>query len=640
MNPQIRELERAGEQEATFVETALKLGGASEEEAKKTGALDRADEQVEDLFAKKYQTSGSPAHRAVWDKEFPIELFSGTSRPASATADEVMRKSIEVVRRRQKDGTLMNEQKKITQETIDELGKVGYWGLLVEPQYGGSGTPFGAFARFLVKMGTVEPTIAGLASVHGCIGAVDPLRTFGSPEQKQEHLPKLASGQRVSAFALTEPAAGSDLTALRTKADLVGDNYIVNGEKLFITNAVPGRTVGLVCLIENKPAVLIVDLPEQEDETFQIKKYGLHALKHSYNQGLIFKNFKVPKRNRLVAKGGDGLTVAYHGLNRGRVAVCATAAASMRLMMANMLPWARYRKTYGENIAKRELVRRRLGRMAGFIVGCDALIDWCSWLLDEGYRGEMECTVAKIFGSESQKEAVIELFMKTHGGRAFLHGHMFGDNVHEYLAPCIYEGEGEMLCMGFFKSLIKDHGKEFYEPIGKALYAAGIKQPNMANPSHLMKLAPAAMPWLKWRMNEMVVGPVRAKLPSMPPSLTELAQFATDHLQRSRLEVDRLMQQYQLKLADRQCSMVELSQRIQSLIVMLTTCLWAAKQSDELVKTAAIVLGREIRRNITGKRPSAEDYRLVTKLGADIAEGGFSKLAGIDEFEILMPYDK
>ena len=115
MNPQIRELdEHATKNEATFVETALKLGGASEEEAKKTGALDRADEQVEDLFAPKYQTAGSPAHRAVWDKEFPIELFSGQSRPASAAAEEVMRKSIEVVRRRRKDGTLMNEQKKIT----------------------------------------------------------------------------------------------------------------------------------------------------------------------------------------------------------------------------------------------------------------------------------------------------------------------------------------------------------------------------------------------------------------------------------------------------------------------------------------------------------------------------------------------
>jgi acyl-CoA dehydrogenase len=641
MNPQIREVdERAAETDPTFVETALKLGGASEEEAKKTGALDRADEQVEDLFAPKYQTAGSPAHRAVWDKDFPIELFVGQPRSTPPEAEAVMQKSIELVKRRRKEGTLMDPNDKIAQGSIDELASVGYWGLLVDPKYGGSGTPFGPFAKFLVRMGLAEPTCSGLASVHGCIGAVDPLRTFGNAQQKEEHLPKLARGERVSAFALTEPCAGSDLTALRTKAELVGDFYVVNGEKLFITNAVPGRTVGLVCLIEGKPAVLIADLPQQEDDSFRIVKYGLHALKHTYNQGLVFKNFKVPKRNLLQPTRGDGLTVAYHGLNRGRVAVCATAASSMRLMMANMLPWARYRVTYGEQILKRELVRRRIGRMAALIVGCDALIDWCSWLLDEGYRGEMECTVAKIFGSESEKEAAIELFMKTHGGRAFLRGHMFGDNVHEYLAPCIYEGEGEMLCMGFFKSLIKDHGKKFYEPIGKALYAAGIKNPSMTNPAHLVKLAPAAMPWVKWRVSEMIGGPVRATLPPLPESLASLAQFAADNLQRSRFEVDRLMQKYQLKLADRQCSMVELSQRIQSLIVMLTTCLWAGRQSDELTKTAAIVLGRDIRRSLTGARPSAEDFRLATKLGTDIAEGGFKAIAGIDEFEILMPYEK
>jgi hypothetical protein len=250
----------------------------------------------------------------------------------------------------------------------------------------------------------------------------------------------------------------------------------------------------------------------------------------------------------------------------------------------------------------------------------------------------MECTVAKIFGSEAEKEAAIELFMKTHGGRAFLHGHMFGDNVHEYLAPCIYEGEGEMLCMGFFKSLIKEHGMKFYGPISKALSAAGIKQPRMTNPSHLMKLAPAAMPWLKWRTSEMIAGPVRAKLPSMPSSLAELAQFAADNLQRSRFEVDKLMQKHQLKLADRQCSMVELSQRIQSMIVMLTACLWASKQNDDLTKTAAIVLARDIRRSLTGARPTAEDFRLTTKLGSDIADGGFKAIAGIAEFEILMPY--
>src|SRR3984893_19528308 len=97
----------------------------------------------------------------------------------------------------------------------------------------------------------------------------------------------------------------------------------------------------------------------------------------------------------------------------------------------------------------------------------------------------MECIIAKIFGSEAQKEAAIELFMKTHGGRAFLHGHLLGDNVHEYLAPCIYEGEGEMLGMAFFKSLVKEHGRRYFEPIGRALQEAGIRRPSLANPRPL-----------------------------------------------------------------------------------------------------------------------------------------------------------
>ncbi len=144
-------------------------------------------------------------------------------------------------------------------------------------------------------------------------------------------------------------------------------------------------------------------------------------------------------------------------------------------MLANMLPWAEFRRTYGQPIATRELVKRRLARLAGLIAGADALVAWGSWLIDEGYRGEMECIIAKIFGSEAMKEAAIELFMKTHGGRSFLKGHMFSENVFDFLAPCIYEGEGEILGLAFFKSLIKEHGKHFFEPIGKALQANGIK---------------------------------------------------------------------------------------------------------------------------------------------------------------------
>src|SRR5207245_387632 len=163
--------------------------------------------------------------------------------------------------------------------------------------YGGQGAPFARFGRFLTRVPTYDPMTAGFASVHGCIGAVDPVRSFGTPEQKAKFLPRLASGQALSAFALTEPCAGSDLTALRTTAVLKGDHYEVNGEKLFITNAIPGRTIGLVAMLDGKPAVFIADLPSQENENFQIVPYGLYALKHGYNNGLRFKNFHIPAEN-------------------------------------------------------------------------------------------------------------------------------------------------------------------------------------------------------------------------------------------------------------------------------------------------------------------------------------------------------
>src|ERR1700680_673836 len=156
----------------------------------------------------------------------------------------------------------------------------------------------------------------------------------------------------------------------------------------------------------------------------------------------------------------------------------------MPVFLVNRLPWSAFRKTYGQPIRARELVKRRIARLAALIAGADALVAVGSWLIDQGYRGELECIIAKIFGSEAQKEAAIELFMKTHGGRSFLHGHLFGDNVHEFLAPCIYEGEGEMLGMAFFKSLAKVHGQKYFEPVGLALQREKIKAFNPTNPAH------------------------------------------------------------------------------------------------------------------------------------------------------------
>jgi alkylation response protein AidB-like acyl-CoA dehydrogenase len=631
--------DRAHDDKASFAETALKLGGKSDDEARRMGAVDKADDQVEQLFAKRFQTTNSPVHRAIWDRGLPVELFESRQQPTPPEVARVMQDSMEVMRKHVQAGTNMDEEKKVPQRVLDELGEVGYWGLLVDKKYGGSGAPFAGFAAFLTKMAMVEPTVAGLASVHGCIGAVDPVRTFGSPEQKERFLPDLASGKRLSAFALTEPCAGSDLTALRTTAARDGNDFVVNGEKLFITNVVPGRTVGLVCLVDKRPAVLIVDLPAEENEQFQLRKYGLWALKHTYNQGIIFKNLRVPADNLLKPKQGDGLTIAYHGLNLGRISLCANSAGTMRLMMASMIPWAKYRKTYGAAISTRELVQRRLGRIAGLIVACDALVQWGGGLIDEGYRGEMECVIAKVFGSESQKEAAIELLMKTHGGRSFLHGHMFGDNVHEYLAPCIYEGEGEMLSMAFFKSLVKQHGVKYFEPVGKALQASGIKKPNLANPAHLWALRKAFGPYAKWLAGQYMRPKPRTRLPALPAALARHAEFATAYLQRSPREISGTMMKHQLGLADRQCRMSELSQRLQDAVTILCTALYAARQNDEVVRQAADVMCQDLTRKITGERASDRYYRTVTKLGEAIVDGGFKSIAGIEVGEIMMRYD-
>src|SRR5205807_3105584 len=145
--------------------------------------------------------------KAVWDGKVPLELFSPPALEASAPCDAAMQKCLDVVKARREAGTLYDEKGKIPPAVLAELAQAGYWGMLIDPKYGGQGAPFSRFTHFLTKMATYDAMVAGMASIHGCIGAVDPVRTFGTPEQKERFLPRLASGQALSGFALTEPGA-------------------------------------------------------------------------------------------------------------------------------------------------------------------------------------------------------------------------------------------------------------------------------------------------------------------------------------------------------------------------------------------------------------------------------------------------
>ena len=128
-----------------------------------------------------------------------------------------------------------------------------------------------------------------------------------------------------------------------------------------------------------------------------------------------------------------------------------------------------------------------------------------------------------------------------------MHGHMFGDNVHEFLAPCIYEGEGEMLGMAFFKSLVKQHGREYFEPIGQILHDAGIGRPNLMNPAHLWKLKGPMIRYAAWMTKRMFVPRSHDVLTGMPAELKRHAEWARDFLSHSAMTVSGLMRRHQLE---------------------------------------------------------------------------------------------
>ncbi len=291
------------ETEQSFAETALRLGGKSEEEATRLGAMDKADEQVETLFAPQYQTVNSPIHKAIWEDQRSARTFlaavpAGDCAVRSGHGTSHWLWSGAAVSK----GSSSIRIQKISSETIEELAGAGYWGLLDRSKIWRPGRAVCPLRTFFDAHGDARfhDGGAGLRSwLHRrrrSAAHFRQQRTKGSFACRI-----LASGEKISAFALTEPWAGSDLTASDTTAVPAGDHLEITGEKLFITNVLPGRHGGLVVLLEGKPAVVIAELPE-ENEQFQFVQYGLYALKHAYNRGMKFNKFRVPRENLLVPK--------------------------------------------------------------------------------------------------------------------------------------------------------------------------------------------------------------------------------------------------------------------------------------------------------------------------------------------------
>ena len=574
-------------------------------------------------------------HSAIWLGARSASFLPAEIKIEGALAS-VFLNSITTLKRLKGEGTLYDAEGKITQFGMNELGRAGWWGVLVPTEYGGSGATFTQFTKLVTDMAAAGfPTEAGIAGMHGCIGAVSSITRCGTDEQKARWLPLFAAGQHTSGFALTEKGAGSDLSAIATTARLEGDEYVVNGEKFFNGNCIPTRIIRLVAKVEgeDKLGEFIVELPE-ENENFSLIRYKIHAVIQGRNNGLKFTNFRVPAKNRIVAPNGNTLASIYSGLNYGRVAVGSTCAGVLRLHLASVCPWAEYRETFGAAIKTRETVKNGIARLAALIVGADALRDRCAQLLDNGGRGELECIIAKVFTSKALKEGAFDIAMNIHGGRSFLDGHLLGRNFGDHLAPCIYEGQNDMLLMKFFAVLAKEHGMEQLLPLGNGL--KDLKKGKLL--SGAKQVLSAGLRLAGWKVKNALRRVKGENVRSLNSRLEAHYDFAQFECASLAAEISACMSKHGAKLADRQSRIVHLSQKVLDVMLILFTVMHAHAASDEGTAAAADILCQDLTRKLTGAEPSDEYFADCVKLADMVLAGKFKQLDGTERAEVLRPY--
>ena len=212
-------------------------------------------------------------------------------------------------------------------------------------------------------------------------------------------------------------------------------------------------------------------------------------------------------------------------------------------------------------------------------------------------------------------------------------GHIVGDNIHDILAPLIYEGEGDMLNMAFFKSLVKEHGVAFFEPVGRLMSDLGKKS---LSPVDIAKNYKTFMPYAKWMVKEAVMPKSGIRPIGFNSDLVGHSNFAIKGLQKSAWEISGLMRKYQLGLADKQCRMSIVSRKIQNLITMMVTVCYAYAKADYMSAFIADVSCENIKNKITGKHPTDLQIKKSVRLGEAIA----SKRGGRGYDSILMKYDR
>ncbi len=488
----------------------LKQAGRTADEVASLATLDDADRAAEKQFS-----GEAPTIASLFGSVKAIEFDPGRFSPSPEVAS-TMAASIEFLLKRKKAGSLLDHSKMLFQdETISGLAAIGFFGLAIPKQYGGSGAKLGDLGPLLRALTFIHPDLAVLFEVHNFLGPVTPILDFGTEAQKDYYLPRMARGELLGSFALTEPGVGADPSKLSLTARRVGDTYLISGVKWPITNVIYGGICILVLKIEGEglakgrdSGMMIFEVPKVDTSHFRMIRNRLTAFDYLWNARFRLTEYEV-STDKLLGPPGKGLAQAFSSLAKGRGGICVNSAAKIFKLLAQIIldpsqsevrseltrrnkpgGWTAFRSTFGKPIGASPRIQTWMGRATCHALASRVLGDVCFRLGANGVRDETMGMIAKVYATKALLQTAINVYQiqggrsvhldeRRHalrkGGEAAIENagplieNYIGENMHEFTIATVYEGPNPVLAdIGAPNAMTRGIRAKYLEPIGMA----------------------------------------------------------------------------------------------------------------------------------------------------------------------------
>ena len=349
-----------------------------------------------------------------------------------------------------------DEKQQFPVEEVKMLGELGFLGMMVDPKYGGGGMDTISYVLAMEEISKVDASVAVIMSVNNslfCWG----VEKYGTEEQKQKFLVPTAKGEVIGAFCLSEPEAGSDATSQRTTAIDMGDHYLLNGTKNWITNGGSATNYIVIAQTDRSKGHRGINafLLEKGMEGFIVgakeNKLGIRA---SDTHTLMFQDVKVPKENR-IGEDGFGFSFAMKVLSGGRIGIASQALGIASGAYELALAYSKEREAFGKPISKHQAIAFKLADMATEIEASRLLCLKAAWKKDQGQNFDMESAMAKLYASRVAMETTVEA-VQVHGGYGFVKEYHVERMMRDAKITQIYEGTSEVQKIVISRSVLSE----------------------------------------------------------------------------------------------------------------------------------------------------------------------------------------